>query len=165
MKGAVRTRIIPASAAVLLLALLVSSEKREHTPYLDVAGILTVCDGIIGPDVVAGKTYTDADCDRLARRYVERMSERIGNCTGGLTFLEWVAWGHFTYNAGTDGFCNSTAAKMLRAGDYAGACAQMIRWRFITKNGKKLDCAVRENKCYGIVNRRTLETDMCEAAL
>lgn len=152
---------MPAAAIVLLLGLLTTAEERRYTAYYDLAGILTVCDGITGPDVVKDKTYTDADCDRLGKRYVERMSRTMGHCTGPLNFREWIAWGHFTYNTGTPAFCNSTAAKLLRAGQYEAACYQMPRWRFVTKHGRKVDCAIKANNCGGIPKRRALELSMC----
>lgn len=162
-----RTLAMPVAAIVLLLGLLTSAEGRRYTPYYDAAGILTVCDGITGPDVVQGKTYTDAECDTLGQRFVERMAAKIGRCVGPLTFGEWVAWGHFTYNIGTTAFCNSTAARLLRTGDHEAACRQMPRWRFVTIDGVRRDCSVYPwtKKCGGIPKRRALEQSMCLDAL
>ena len=41
---------------------------------------------------------------------------------------EYAAWVKFTYNVGEGAFCNSTAARKLNAGDYEGACLEMLRW-------------------------------------
>ena len=158
---------MPAAAIALLLGLLTTAEGRRYTPYYDAAGILTVCDGITGPDVIKGKTYTDAECDELGERFVKRMSAKMGRCVGPLNFREWVAWGHFTYNTGTAAFCNSTAAKLLRAGEREAACRQMPRWRFVTIQGKPRDCSVHpwSKQCGGVVKRRALEMQMCLDAL
>jgi len=41
---------------------------------------------------------------------------------------EFDAFVSLAYNIGEGAFCNSTAARKLRAGDYAGACAEILRW-------------------------------------
>ena len=41
---------------------------------------------------------------------------------------EFDVWVEFTYNVGERAFCSSTAAKKLNAGDYSGACREMLRW-------------------------------------
>lgn len=35
-------------------------EGRRYVPYPDIAGVLTVCDGHTGADIVRSKTYTRA---------------------------------------------------------------------------------------------------------
>jgi GH24 family phage-related lysozyme (muramidase) len=48
----------------------------------------------------------------------------MGNCvTVELQFNEIKAWGDFAYNVGTGAFCDSTAAKLLNAGQNKKACA------------------------------------------
>lgn len=41
---------------------------------------------------------------------------------------EFSAYVSFTYNVGESAFCKSTLARKLNAGDYAGACAELLRW-------------------------------------
>lgn len=41
---------------------------------------------------------------------------------------EYSAWVKFTYNVGEGAFCKSTAARKLNAGDYKGACLEMLKW-------------------------------------
>lgn len=159
-----RSKTAPAGIAVALAALLGASEGREHLPYVDQAGILTVCRGITGPEVVKGKWYGWGECDALEQRFITRMNAKIGRCIGpeGLNADEWRAWGHFTYNVGTTAFCKSTAAKRLQAGDYLGACNQMLRWTYITKPGRgAVNCRIKAEKCGGIPKRRDMEHGMC----
>ncbi|AJJ12169.1 lysozyme domain protein [Yersinia rohdei] len=40
-------------------------EGREYVPYYDVVGVLTVCDGHTGKDIILGKCYSDTECDAL----------------------------------------------------------------------------------------------------
>jgi lysozyme len=166
------TRAAPVAAVVGLLALLAAHEsggRLYSTAYRDPAGIPTVCDGITGPDVIEGKTYSREECDAITRRYVDRMNAAIGHCIApaALTVNEWIAWGDFSYNVGTSAFCGSTAAKRLREGRKAEACAQMTQWRFVKINGKPRDCALPQwrPKCGGIVTRRETTREICERDL
>lgn len=63
---------------------------------------------------------------------------------------EWDAYVSLTFNIGSGAFCKSTLVQKLRAGDYAGACEQILRWdRF---NGKPLP---------GLTKRRAEEHAKC----
>lgn len=41
---------------------------------------------------------------------------------------EFSAYVKFTYNVGEHAFCTSTLTKKLNAGDYGGACLELLRW-------------------------------------
>lgn len=63
---------------------------------------------------------------------------------------EFDAYVSLTYNIGEGAFCKSTLAKKLNAGDYEGACKQILRWdRF---KGKPLP---------GLTKRRMEEYQKC----
>ena len=159
-----RSKAAPAGfAAVLALLLGGGMEGRKHLPYYDQAGVLTVCGGITGPEVIKGKWYGWGECDALEQRFISRMTEKMGPCVGeGLNPGEWKAWGHFTYNVGITAFCKSTAAKRLQAGDHIGACKQMPKWTWITKPGRGLvNCRIKAENCNGIPKRRDFEYQMC----
>ncbi len=72
---------------------------------------------------------------------------------------EYDAYVSFSYNVGGQAFCGSTLVKKLNVGDYAGACAELLRWRFF----KGKDCARPENRrlCGGLVKRREAEYRLC----
>jgi GH24 family phage-related lysozyme (muramidase) len=161
------------AAPVMLVAALVAAlgqndpahEGRRYQPYLDSGGILTVCAGITGPAVVRGKTYTNAECERLESEYVQMMLSHMGKCVRGeFEFHEIKAWGHFAYNVGTARFCSSTAAKRLNAGERTAACAEISKFRFVRIGGKLRDCALPawQRDCGGIIKRRTWERSTCE---
>jgi len=155
-----------ALAVALLWASLIGSEKRVYLPYLDVFGVLTVCAGITGPGVTAGRTYSDMECDLLEGDYITRMLARLGSCVQrtDLVLHQVVAWGHFAYNVGNVGFCKSTAASYLNSNRDAEACDQIMRWTWGTsrRTGARIDCSVRANKCYGLYDRRLRERAMCQ---
>lgn len=158
-----RTKTAPAAAVAALIASLAVYEGERAWPYYDQAGVLTVCKGITGPDVVKGKWYSREACRALEERFIARMNAKIGGCIGaGLLPGEWKAWGHFTYNVGTTAFCNSTAARYLREGKYHQACLQMGKWTYLTKPGiGKVNCRLPQHKCGGIPKRRDAEMAMC----
>ena len=63
---------------------------------------------------------------------------------------EYDAYVSLTYNIGVGAFCGSTLVRKLNQRDYAGACAQILRWdRF---KGRQLR---------GLTNRRKAEYKMC----
>lgn len=63
---------------------------------------------------------------------------------------EFDAYVSLTYNIGEGNFCKSTLVKKLNAGDYEGACKQILRWdRF---KGKPLP---------GLTKRRMEEYQKC----
>lgn len=157
---------VPAALILAVAAILAQPdhEKRVLTTYWDaLGGVYTACAGVTGDGVVPGKTYTVDECQALETRYLARMYARMGRCVPNarLEFHEVKAWGHFAYNVGEGNFCHSTAAKLLNRGENKAACEQIPRWRFI--GGK--DCAIRANKCYGIVKRRAWEQATCEGAV
>jgi GH24 family phage-related lysozyme (muramidase) len=58
-------------------------------------------------------------------------------------------------------------ARKFAAGDFAGGCAELMRWTFVTDHGVRKDCKAPENRnlCGGIVTRRQVERDICEGAI
>ena len=72
---------------------------------------------------------------------------------------EYDALVSFSYNVGSHAFCQSTLVKKLNAEDYAGACSELLRWRFF--QGK--DCALPANArlCGGLATRREAEYRQC----
>jgi len=70
---------------------------------------------------------------------------------------EWDSFVQMSYNIGATAFCNSTLVKKLNAGDYVGACNEMMRWTWAAGR----DCSIRANGCYGLYLRREQERKLC----
>lgn len=122
-------------------------EGRRYIPYLDVAGVLTVCDGHTGADIVKGKTYTDSDCDSLLNRDLKEIQQGVDLLVQvPLHEYQQAALYSFAYNIGLTAFASSTLLKKLNAGDDAGAWEELHRWVFA--GGKKRT---------GLINRREIE--------
>lgn len=166
-KTGVGAKVSFAAAPLVLVAALTAAlwhhEGRIYTTYWDDLGkVWTVCAGVTGEGVIPGKTYTDDECTALEQRYLTKMLRHMGKCVQGeFTFPVIKAFGHFAYNIGTPAFCRSTAARMLNAGNVAGACKQIGRWTYV----KGKDCRIRSNNCAGIVTRRHWEETTCESGL
>ena len=158
--SAARSATITVGALAALGASLAFFEGGTYqTPYYDSIGVLTVCQGITGPEVIKGKRYSMQECKTLKDNYIAKMSAKLSGCLNGagLTDNEWVAWGNFSYNVGAGAFCKSTAAKLIRAGNYYAACEQLPKW--VYAGGR--DCRVKGNNCGGIPVRREWERRTC----
>ena len=139
-----------------------SSGRHIGTPYVDKVGKgqpLTVCNGVTGPEVVAGRYYTKTDCMRLelpmylaAEAAAKRMFRHWS------TYNVWVQASliDMIYNLGEAQVAGSTMRALANAGDLDGACAQMPRWVRGTVNGKSAVLA-------GLVDRRGTTAELCSS--
>ncbi|HCI0273572.1 TPA: lysozyme [Escherichia coli] len=160
MSPALRNSIIAAlgTGAVSIATVMVSGktglEGREHYPYKDVVGIVTVCDGHTGNDIVWGKYYSDKECDALTRKDMTRIAAQVDpHIKVQTTETQRAAIYSFAYNVGATATINSTLLKKLNAKDYAGACSELKRWVYAGgKSGKKWK---------GLMNRRDVEYEVC----
>lgn len=137
ISAALRNRLLAAAGAgalALAITLLGGSdglEGRRYVPYRDVAGVLTVCDGHTGADIVINKTYTDRECDILLRDDLSLIQANVDSQVKvPLSDYQRAALYSFVYNVGTEAFTGSTLLKKLNAGDLNGACNEMRRWVF-----------------------------------
>ncbi|EJJ4408623.1 lysozyme [Salmonella enterica] len=126
-------------------------EGRRYEPYHDVAGVLTVCDGHTGKDIIPGRRYTDAECDALLNQDLARVKAQIDPLIKvSIPESERAALYSFAYNVGTGAFARSTLLRKLNAGDHAGACNALKRWTYA--GGKQWK---------GLVTRREIEHEVC----
>lgn len=142
-------------AGVALLALLTLDEGTRYTPYRDIAGVLTVCQGHTGPDIVPGKVYQKKECDALLAKNATKHGEGVLACTKvPLNQNQYDAYVRFTFNVGISAYCNSTLVKKLNQGDYVGACNGLLAWDKARVNG-----VLRPVK--GLTTRRQSEREQC----
>ena len=137
-----------------------SSGRHIGVPYVDRLGAgqpLTVCNGVTGPEVVAGRYYSKEDCYRLELpKYLEaeRAAKRL--------FKHWAVYNHWVqasfldmlYNLGEAKVAGSSLLRLANAGDLEAACAQMPRWVRGTVNGQSVPLP-------GLVDRRTTTAELC----
>jgi lysozyme len=110
--------------------------------------------------VKLGDTTTPPKALARALTAVQQFEGALKECvTVPLAQHEYDALVSFSYNVGSHAFCHSTLVKKLNAEDYAGACSELLRWRFF--QGK--DCALPANArlCGGLAKRREAEYRKC----
>ncbi|AEP36239.1 lysozyme [Taylorella asinigenitalis] len=140
---------ITSGAVVLATSTVSYYEGRRYTPYLDVAGVLTVCDGITKD--IENKVYTDKECDELLKKELDKSFAIVKKYVKvPLSETQKAALASFVYNVGEGSFARSTLLKKLNKGDYITACAELDRWVFA--GGKKWK---------GLINRRNAEKYLC----
>lgn len=120
--------------AMVMASFYESSNRHIGVPYVDKLGKgqpLTVCNGLTGPEVVAGRTYTPADCYRLEkRRYIgyEVEAKRLLTHWSSYDPFQKATFLDFIHNKGEGNFFDSTMRRKANAGDVVGACRENTRW-------------------------------------
>lgn len=92
-------------------------------------------------------------------RALVRLGQQVGEkeralkaCIGEVPLhqYEWDAYVSWSFNVGTAAACGSTLVRKLKAYDYAGACAELLRWDKF--QGRALP---------GLTKRRQQEYEQC----
>ncbi len=137
-----------------------SSGRHIGTPYVDKVGKgqpLTVCNGITGPGVVAGRYYTRDDCKRLELSHYQK-AEREAKAALKL----WPKYNMFVQASFIDAYFNLGAATvnagsiptLANAGALDLACQKMTAYVMGTVGGKKV-------RLGGLVDRRATTSELC----
>jgi lysozyme len=145
-KGLLASTVV---AVVFSLTLIKPWEGRELTPYYDIVGVLTWCDG-----ETKGKPkgrYTEAECDSILAQSVQQYEVQIRPCLpADLPAPSRGAFISTAYNIGSGAFCGSSMSRLAKAGDLRGACNALLAWN---KAGGRV--------VKGLVNRRAAERALC----
>lgn len=118
-----------------------SSNRHIGTPYIDRNGKgqpLTVCNGLTGPEVVASRYYSPAECFRLEKaRYLksEAAAKRLFRFWDSYTVWQKAVFIDFIWNKGEGALAGSTLLAKANRGDVIGACRENPRWNKGTVNG------------------------------
>lgn len=158
-KGAV---VIGGAAAAIALAVAVIQpfEGKRNVAYLDPSSIPTSCWGHTGADVVVGRRYSDAECERLLTADVRAHAAPLEACiTGPVTAGTFGAMVSFAYNAGPGVVC-SKFAPLINAGNSAAACAKLSQ--YVYSRDRRTGRMVR---LPGLISRRAAERALCERDL
>ena len=146
-----------AAITALAVAIAAPAEGLRQFAYYDPPGILTVCMGHTGPDVIKGKKYSLEECDQFMTDDMRRAVDAVERCSPGLPVEVHAAFADAVFNMGPTIACskkNSTAARMLSAKDYVGACRQLPRWNKARVLGVMVSLP-------GLTKRRGVELDLC----
>ncbi|WGY45044.1 lysozyme [Vibrio sp. ABG19] len=141
-----------ASALTIAVSMVKPFEGHENVPYRDVVGVLTVCNGHTGSDIVEGKVYTQAECESLLEQDLLAVKRQVDPLIPpAIPVTTRAALYSFTYNVGVGAFKRSTLLKRLNEGDLTDACNELKRW--VYAGGKKWN---------GLINRRQVEEEVCK---
>lgn len=151
-----------ASAPVILSQFLDEREGVRLTSYADGKKIWTVCRGLTridGQPVTPGMKFTKAECDKHDQDELKTTLAELDALVkvplsepAKAGIASWC-----TYNIGATQCRKSTMLRLLNEGKRNDACAQITLW--IRDNGK--DCRIRASNCYGQIERRPNEDEMC----
>jgi len=126
-------------------------EGIRYAPYYDVAGVLTVCYGHTGRDIIPGKKYTETECRALLQKDLMPFAQSVDRSVKVPTSeYQKAALITFSYNVGITAFERSALLRQLNAGNYRAACDGLRQW--IYAGGKKWK---------GLMNRREVEREVC----
>ena len=123
-----RSTIAALAVSAAALVGIAVHEGYSDTPYLDTVGVPTIGFGRT-EDVRPGEVTTPQRELVSVLRDLEGRKAAIERCvTVPLYQHELDAYMSLAYNIGTGAFCGSTLVKKVNAGDYAGACREILRW-------------------------------------
>lgn len=147
--------IVGVVAASILYVTIPKDEGTEYKAYRDIAGIWTICQGDTA-NVRPGMVETPEGCRARLERQLIAHAKPVMACAPQLKGRDnqTAASVSLAYNIGTAGFCNSTAAKRFRAGDWRGGCNAFLSWDKARVNG-----VLRPVK--GLTLRRQRERELC----
>lgn len=145
------------AAGALAVPLIAEFEGFAPVGYPDPAlgvKLPTACYGATA-GIVIGKRYTEQECANMLAADAVAHGLQIAPCLPAELPIETrAAFTSFGFNVGTTAFCRSTLAAKARAGDLAGACAELARW--VNAAGKPMA---------GLIRRRQAERKLCMEGL
>lgn len=150
-----KQRLARAAAIATLIA--APAEGMRQYAYYDPPGILTVCRGHTGPEVVKGRLYSLKECDQFMTDDMKQAIAIVDRCAPNLPEPILAAFGDAVFNLGPTVACNkqkSTAARFLAAGEFTAACNQLPRWNKARVLGVTVALP-------GLTTRREKERQLC----
>ena len=129
-------------------------EGFRDTAYDDGAGVTTIGFGSTEGVRPGDKITVERGLVKLAGD-VSRHEAGFRKCLGDIPLYphEWDAYTSWVFNVGVGAACGSTLVRKLRARDYTGACAELLKWN--RAGGKVLR---------GLTIRRQAEYRQCTGA-
>lgn len=146
-----------AAATAIAMAVAAPMEGLRRVAYYDPPGILTVCRGHTGADVVQGRVYSMAECDSYFNADMRQAVAHVERCAPGLPPNVLAAFADAVYNMGPTIACDtahSTAARYLAARRLPEACNEFPKWDKARVHGVLVALP-------GLTKRRALEQDVC----
>ena len=145
-------------ASASLISSVAMWEGKRNIAYEDLAGVLTVCYGYTGKDIVPERVYSDPECKALLRTEVLEHARGVLNCvTQPLKENQYNAFVLMAYNIGVAGFCSSRALRLFNSGDVKASCRAIA----YSPKGNPVWSFVGKKFVQGLHNRRKYEMHLC----
>lgn len=131
-------------------------EGSLNTAYKDIGGILTVCNGHTGPDVVVNKVYTPAQCSAMTSADAQKAATGVLKTSPQLLYhpMQLAAAISFSYNVGVGTYDKSSVATNFNAGNFIAGCAALLKYNY-----------AGGSYSVGLHNRRVQENILCLSTL
>jgi lysozyme len=146
-----------AAALVLATALAVPMEGIRQYAYYDPPGILTVCDGHTGSDVVKNRKYSLSECSAFMSKDMNLAVNEVDACAPGLPEEVLAAMADAAYNIGPSVACDtkkSSVARALKLHKLKDACMAILKYNKARIAGILVALP-------GLTKRRQAESDLC----
>jgi lysozyme len=152
-----RNKALAGAALAAAIGGLYTLEGLELFAYKDIAGVPTICAGTTS-GVRMGDKATPQQCwDMTVRDYQKHEGAVLRGITVPLNVNQQTALTFFCYNVGNAACMDSTAFRLINAGDYRAGCQAMALFNKVTIDGRKVVSR-------GLVNRRAAEVQKCLAS-
>lgn len=123
-----RTAIAALSLSAAALVGIATHEGYVGQAYQDIVGVWSIGFGTT-EGVKPNQTITPVQAISRALTDAQKFEGALKQCvTVPLHQHEYDAYVSLSYNIGSGAFCHSTLVKKLNAGDYDGACKEILRW-------------------------------------
>lgn len=124
-----RTEVTALTLSAAALVAIVMHEGYRDVAYVPVAGDVPTIGFGTTQGVKMGDRITPPVALQRALNDSERFQGALKQCVKvPLTQNEYDAYTSLAYNIGPSAFCKSTLVKKLNAGDYTGACNEILKW-------------------------------------
>lgn len=124
-----RIAVAALSLSAAAFGALVLHEGYSDTAIVPVKGDVPTIGFGTTEGVKQGDRITPPQAVVRALQDIRKYEGAVKQCvTVPLHQYEYDAYISLSYNIGPGAFCGSTLVRMLNAQDYAGACAQILRW-------------------------------------
>ena len=143
-------------AVALAVVLAIPAEGLRQVAYRDPVGTPTLCFGST-KGVKMGDTATIDQCKALLTEEMIAAVVQVEKCVPNAPVPVLAAFADAVYNMGPSIACNthgSTAARLLKAGDWTAACQQLPRWDKAKIAGVLVPLP-------GLTKRRKAEEELC----
>lgn len=140
------------AAGLLAIAVVGNYEGLRLYAYQDVVGVWTACYGST-KGIHKGMRFTKDQCDILFIEDLTRHEAGMRACLRNpdkLSDKTYVSMLSITYNIGVGGFCRSSMARHINAGNLVAACHDLLKYN---KAGGRV--------VSGLVTRRRAEMKLC----